>query len=97
MDRAEISRRALERLPVLVFACDNPQTWADYLRKLRSDLTWSQNDMAIRLGVSPSAIAHWEGGRRIPGRDICRRLGETLAREANLRPDEDPFLLQEDV
>ena len=95
MTKAETCKQALERLPVLALVCDNPQTWAEYLKRLRSDLGWSQAEMSALLGVSPSAIAHYEGGRRIPARNTCSRLGELLTQEAGLPPSQDPFLLED--
>lgn len=36
------------------------------IRKLRSDLSISQSQLAHMVGVSPAAVAHWESGRNTP-------------------------------
>lgn len=88
-------KSALERLAVLALACEDPHTWAAYWKQLRADMQWSQTDLAARLGITAGAVAHYEGGRRIPGRDVCRKLGSLLTQEAGLSPDQDPFTLED--
>jgi transcriptional regulator with XRE-family HTH domain len=79
----------------MALVCEDPQSWATYMRQLRSSLGWSQSHLASAMGLTPSAVAHYEGGRRIPTRDACRRLGEVLTRESGLTPDQDPFLMED--
>jgi DNA-binding transcriptional regulator YiaG len=34
------------------------------IKLLRTQMGWSQRELARNLGVSPSAVAHWETGER---------------------------------
>jgi transcriptional regulator with XRE-family HTH domain len=51
------------------------------LRDIRLVLGWSQNQLAMRAGVDPGAISHWEAGRREPSYKtltlLCQALGVT--------------------
>ena len=46
------------------------------LRQLRAEQNWSQDDVAVRLGISQSAIASWELGRRVPRPARRQRLAD---------------------
>lgn len=49
------------------------------VKQLRTNLAWSQEDLAKKCGLQPSAIAHYEGGRREPTLTnivrICKGFG----------------------
>lgn len=51
----------------------------DRIREAREALGWQQQELGTRLGLLPSAVAHWEAGRRIPDASsivkLCRSLG----------------------
>ena len=55
--------------------------FGDILKKLRAEKDWSQAQLAKRLGLSPSMIAHYELGSRFPSletlADISRVMGVT--------------------
>ncbi len=36
------------------------------IRQLRLDRSWSQNDLAVKLGVTPTTVSNWERGRFEP-------------------------------
>lgn len=36
------------------------------VRELRLERGWSQNDLAVRLGVTPTTVSNWERGRFEP-------------------------------
>jgi transcriptional regulator with XRE-family HTH domain len=46
------------------------------IRELRLQRGWSQNDLAVRVGVHPQAVYHWERGSRTPQVPQMRKLGE---------------------
>nr|NLI50795.1 helix-turn-helix transcriptional regulator [Propionibacterium sp.] len=54
---------------------------AGLIRRARRVADLSQRDLAMLLGVSPAAVAHWETGRRLP----ALRQFEAIARVAGLR------------
>ncbi len=49
------------------------------LRAARDVRKLSQSDLAERSGLQPSAISHFETGRRSPSFDNLRRLADALA------------------
>jgi transcriptional regulator with XRE-family HTH domain len=49
------------------------------LRETRDMRKLSQSDLAERSGLQPSAISHFETGRRSPSFDNLRRLADALA------------------
>ena len=55
------------------------QEFGDLLRKAREDKGLTQAELAQRGGLQPSAIAHFEAGRRSPSLDNLRRLADALS------------------
>ena len=53
-------------------------TFADRLQKIRDDRKLSQSDLARKAGLQPSAIAHFEAGRRRPSFANIRTLALAL-------------------
>ena len=55
--------------------------FGDILKKLRAEKGWSQAQLAKRLKLSPSMIAHYESGSRFPSLetliDLSRVMGVT--------------------
>jgi transcriptional regulator with XRE-family HTH domain len=49
------------------------------LRLARESRGWSQSDLAIRTGLQPSAISHFETGQRVPSLGNLIRLSDCLA------------------
>lgn len=62
-----------------------PPTAGDLLRAMRLRKGWTQEQVAARTGVVRTAVAHWEGGDRLPAAEqlqaLCYALG---AREEEL-------------
>lgn len=60
-----------------------PETFGDWLRLALDKKGWSQGQLAIRVGVSPSTVSRWlTGGRPDPeyaGR-LAKAFGEPLAK-----------------
>lgn len=52
--------------------------FATRLREARESRGWSQAELAQRAYMQPSAIAHFEAGRRKPSFDNVRRLAKVL-------------------
>lgn len=44
------------------------------IRKFRRDKSWSQEELAVKLGVSRSALVAWEKGRNKPGKETLEAL-----------------------
>lgn len=44
------------------------------LRDLRRERRWTQRDLARELGVTPSAVANWEVGLRVPSLQMAKRI-----------------------
>lgn len=64
----------------------------EFVKKLRSNLSLSQSELANRLGVSARTIQNWEGGKRnIPelAKEALRKLsnGDTKKEEICLTKD----------
>jgi transcriptional regulator with XRE-family HTH domain len=55
-----------------------PGDFASRLRKTRENRELSQSQLAQRAGMQPSAIAHFEAGRRKPSFDNVRALAKSL-------------------
>ena len=36
------------------------------IKDLRTDRGWSQNDLAVKLGVTPTTVSNWERGKFEP-------------------------------
>jgi transcriptional regulator with XRE-family HTH domain len=53
-------------------------TFGDRLREIRENREFSQSDLARAAGMQPSAIAHFEAGRRKPSFDNVRALATAL-------------------
>lgn len=49
------------------------------LRKAREIKGLSQGDLAEKSGLQPSAVSHFESGRRAPSFDNLRRLADALS------------------
>jgi transcriptional regulator with XRE-family HTH domain len=56
-----------------------PQEFPERLRKAREAKDLSQTDLATRSGLEPSAISHFETGRRQPSFANLKRLADALA------------------
>jgi transcriptional regulator with XRE-family HTH domain len=61
-----------------------PPTFGQRLRTAREDRELTQAGLAESLGLPPSAVSHWEGGRREPSLKNLRRLIDVM----DLRSDE---------
>jgi len=53
------------------------------LQAAREKKGWSQADLATRAGLQPSAVSHFEKGRRIPSAANLERLADALAVSAD--------------
>lgn len=53
--------------------------FADRLREARDLKKLSQGDLAEKSGLQPSAISHFETGKRAPSFDNLKRLADALA------------------
>jgi transcriptional regulator with XRE-family HTH domain len=52
--------------------------FTDRLREVRERRGLSQTDLAKRTGLQPSAISHFETGKRAPSFDNLRKLADAL-------------------
>ncbi len=48
------------------------------LREIRESRGYSQSELAVKAGFQPSAISHFETGRRSPSFENLRRLADAL-------------------
>jgi len=55
------------------------QSFADRLRATRKARGLSQADLAERTGLQPSAVSHFEMGRRVPSSSNLRKLADALS------------------
>lgn len=55
------------------------QNFAERLRAQREMKNLSQTELAKRSGLQPSAVSHFETGRRAPSFDNLRRLADALS------------------
>ena len=55
-----------------------PNNFASRIRKMRDDRKLSQSELAREAGMQPSAIAHFEAGRRKPSFNNVRALTKAL-------------------
>jgi DNA-binding XRE family transcriptional regulator len=46
------------------------------IRELRLERSWTQYELALRVGVHPQAVYLWESGRRTPQVPQLRKLGK---------------------
>jgi len=51
---------------------------APYLRRLREDRGWTQERLAVEVGVFPTMIGKWESGRIVPEVATIARLAAAL-------------------
>jgi transcriptional regulator with XRE-family HTH domain len=56
-----------------------PESFPDLLRKTREDKGLSQSELAHKAGFQPSAISHFESGRRSPSFENLKRLADALS------------------
>lgn len=56
----------------------NSSSFKEALRKTREDKGLSQAQLAEKTGLQPSAISHFEAGRRAPSFDNLRVLADAL-------------------
>ena len=52
--------------------------FGDILKKLRDEKGWSQAQLAKRLGLSTSIIAHYESGARYPSLEALTELSRVM-------------------
>jgi transcriptional regulator with XRE-family HTH domain len=57
----------------------NSEIFSITLRKAREGKRLSQTDLAKKAGFEPSAISHFETGRRAPSFDNLKRLADALS------------------
>src|SRR5271167_559996 len=55
------------------------EQFGDRLRKAREDKGLSQSEFAHKTGFQPSAISHFESGRRSPSFENLKRLADALS------------------
>jgi transcriptional regulator with XRE-family HTH domain len=55
-----------------------PMALADRVKQLRTEHTWSQNDLADRIGADPAQISRYENGKIAPSADALIRLAQTF-------------------
>lgn len=51
---------------------------AERVKQLRTEHTWSQGDLAERVGADPAQISRYENGRITPSADAIVRLAEVF-------------------
>lgn len=54
-------------------------TLGAFIRDRRTALSWTQDQLATRVGVGRSSLALWETGRRRPSIDHLRALSDSFA------------------
>ena len=54
-------------------------SFSERLRAARESKGLSQTDLAKRAGFQPSAICHFENGRRAPSLDSLKKLADALS------------------
>lgn len=52
--------------------------FAERLKVVREEKGLSQTELAAKTGLQPSAVSHFESGRRSPSFDNLRRLADAL-------------------
>ena len=50
------------------------------IRELRRERSWTQYELALRVGVHPQAVYLWESGRRMPLVPQLRKMGRLFER-----------------
>ena len=56
-----------------------PESFGERLRRIREEKRLNQSDLAERAGFQPSALSHFESGRRAPSFDNLKKLADALA------------------
>jgi transcriptional regulator with XRE-family HTH domain len=56
-----------------------PESFSDLLRNTREKKGLSQLELAQKTGFQPSAISHFESGRRSPSFENLKRLADALS------------------
>lgn len=57
--------------------------FGERLKARRRELGLSRAELAVRLGVSPSAVSNYENGLSFPKEDVMLRLFDSLETEPN--------------
>lgn len=68
----------LETIPVIEFKIGEPETFGEYIKKLRILKGWSQRELARRIGACSTTIIDWEKDRYTPARKWIVRLIKVL-------------------
>jgi transcriptional regulator with XRE-family HTH domain len=55
------------------------ESFGDRLRRTREEKRLSQAELAQKTGFQPSAISHFESGRRAPSFDNLKKLADALS------------------
>ena len=55
------------------------RSFADTLKKIRTEQGLSQQQLADKLFVDRSSVANWESGRRVPNAMLITRIAESLS------------------
>jgi transcriptional regulator with XRE-family HTH domain len=72
-------RFRLVRLYEIVYTLSSMSAlFADRLRAARQLRGFSQSDLAVKAGLQPSAVSHFETGRRAPSFDNLKMLSDAL-------------------
>lgn len=59
------------------------------IKKIREQVKLTQTDLALAVGRTQGAIAHYENDRRTPDLDLCRKITAALnARGASVTLDD---------
>ena len=56
-----------------------PEKFPDLLRQARESQNLSQTDLAEKTGLQPSAVSHFETGKRAPSFENLKRLADALS------------------
>ena len=65
-----------------------------FIRDKRTELNYSQDDLARELGITKTAISNWENGNVLPSIEMLTRLADAFAVTSDylLGRDENAFL-----
>ena len=62
-----------------VHRCDVARTTLHkQIRKLRLEANLTQEDLAVKLGLDNTSVAHWEAGNRTPRGGLIPKLAKVL-------------------
>lgn len=64
------------------------ESYADFLRRIRTRLKITQTDLALRLGVTAKTVCLWERGANIP--PYSQRIVDDFAAEIDRRQTRKP-------